>query len=251
MKISLIIPVYNEAPHLERFLKAIDEVVLPIPRELVIVDDCSTDHSREIIRRYPFRSEVQRIEQAENRGKGAAVATGIARATGQIIGIQDADFEYSVEDIARLIEPLCADQADIVFGSRFKKDCRQVHRTFHYAVNRFLTLLSNLTSGLFLSDMETCYKFFRSEIIQNIRLESKRFGFEPEVTAKIARLNVRVIELPIAYFPRGYAEGKKITWQDGIAAVRHILFFNLFAKMQTWYSPELPSSYIPSKRLLL
>mgnify|MGYP006292311841 CR=1 FL=1 len=147
--------------------------------------------------------------------------------------------------------PLIEDKADIVYGSRFKKDCRQVHRTFHYAVNRLLTLMSNLLSGLFLSDMETCYKFFKAEIIQNIRVVSPRFGFEPEITAKIARLNVRVIEMPISYFPRNYAQGKKITWRDGIAALRHILYFNLLDRRQDWFSKSLPAHYLPKGRQLL
>ena len=251
MKVSLIIPIYNEAPHLEEFLRRIDQIKLPIPVELVIVDDCSTDGSRDIVQKFAFRSEVNFYKHSKNCGKGAAVAQGIRLATGDILGIQDADFEYSLDDVTALLVPLIEDKADIVYGSRFKKDCRQVHRTFHYAVNRLLTLLSNLLSGLFLSDMETCYKFFKAEIIKNIKLESRRFGFEPEVTAKIARLNVRVIEIPISYFPRNYAAGKKITWRDGIAALRHIVYFNVFDQRRHWFSETLPTQYIPHGRQLL
>jgi glycosyltransferase involved in cell wall biosynthesis len=226
-------------------------VALPIRRELVIVDDCSSDGSRDIVKSFPFKSEVIFHEHTENRGKGAALHAGIRRATGDFIGIQDADFEYSVDDIPSLLVPLIEGRADVVFGSRFKKDCRQVHRTFHYVVNRFLTLLSNLASGLFLSDMETCYKFFKAEVIKGIALESLRFGFEPEVTAKIARLDLRVMELPISYFPRNYAQGKKITWRDGIAAIRHIIYFNLIADRKRWYDAKLPPHYVPQGRLLL
>lgn len=251
LKLSLIIPIYNEASHLEAFLRQVDKITLPVPVELVIVDDCSTDGSRKIVQSFPFRSEINFYQQPENRGKGAAVAQGIRLATGDIIGIQDADFEYSLDDIAALLGPLIEDKADIVYGSRFKKDCRQVHRTFHYAVNRLLTLMSNLFSGLFLSDMETCYKFFKAEIIKNIRLESRRFGFEPEITAKIARLNVRMIEMPISYFPRNYAQGKKITWRDGIAALRHIVYFNLLDQRRYWFSKDLPARYLPNGRMLL
>jgi glycosyltransferase involved in cell wall biosynthesis len=226
-------------------------VPLPIRRELVIVDDCSSDGSRDIVKSFPFKSEVIFHEHTENRGKGAALHAGIRRATGDFIGIQDADFEYSVDDIQGLLMPLIEGRADVVFGSRFKKDCRQVHRTFHYMVNRFLTLLSNLASGLFLSDMETCYKFFKADIIKGIALESLRFGFEPEVTAKIARLDLRVMELPISYFPRNYAQGKKITWRDGVAAIRHIVYFNLIADRKRWYDATLPPHYVPEGRLLL
>ena len=251
MKVSLVIPVYNEARHLTKFLDLIDSVELPLPRELVIVDDFSTDGSREILRNYKFKSEVVYFEQPRNQGKGAAVAAGISRATGNVIGVQDADFEYDVKDVPKLLQPLIEGRADVVFGSRFKKDGHQVHRTFHYAINRFLTLMSNLLSGLFLSDMETCYKFFRADIIKNISLESKRFGFEPEITAKVARLNLRVMEMPISYHPRNYAAGKKITWKDGVAALRHIVYFNLFSDRKEWFSKSMALELIPTGRQLL
>lgn len=243
-KISLIIPVFNEARHLRRFLEAIDRISLPLPCELVIVNDGSRDESCEIVRQFPFVCQVQFVELQFNKGKGAAVAAGIQRATGSIVGIQDADFEYHFDDIARLVEPIIEGRADVVYGSRFKKDSSQVHRTFHYLANRALTLMSNFASGIFLSDMETCYKFFRAEVIQNINLESRRFGFEPEVTAKIARLNLRISELPISYFPRRYAEGKKITWRDGMAAIWHILYFNFFDDRKRWFRKELPREFI-------
>ncbi len=245
MKLSLVIPVFNEVDHLEKFLELIDGIKFSIEKELVLVDDCSTDGSREILKNYQFKSEHILIEQKTNSGKGAALVTGIEKASGDIIGIQDADFEYDPSDITTLLLPLIEGKADVVYGSRFKATAPQVHRTVHYLVNRLLTILSNLLSGLYLSDMETCYKFFKSDVIKNIKLEASRFGFEPEVTAKIARLKLRVQELPVSYFPRNYLEGKKITWKDGVAAIRHIIYFNLFANHKDCFKNSLPQSYIP------
>lgn len=242
--ISLVIPVYNEGEHLNRFLQLIDSLALPAEKELVFVNDCSRDNSKEILEQFSFRSRHQIIHHEVNKGKGAALKTGIARASGNIVGIQDADFEYDPSEIHTLVEPLLADKADVVFGSRFKRT-HQVHRTIHYLGNRFLTLFSNLCSGLYLSDMETCYKFFRSDIIKNVNLESNRFGFEPEITAKIAKLKLRVMEFPISYFPRNYLEGKKITWKDGVAALRHIIYFSYFRSLKESFREELPSHYIP------
>ena len=243
--ISLVIPIYNEARHLERFLKVIDDLELPCAKELVFVDDCSKDGSADIVRNYKFRSKVQTVFKQVNEGKGAALRSGFASATGDIICVQDADFEYDSRDLPKLIQPLLDDRADVVFGSRFKKNAPQVHRTFHYLINRFLTIMSNFASGLYLTDMETCYKLFRRAIIKNISLESNRFGFEPEVTAKVARLKVRVEEYPIAYYPRNYLEGKKITWRDGVAALRHILYFNFVADKKKFFKADMPKDYIP------
>jgi len=244
-KVSLIIPVYNESSHLQRFLEMIDGLQVPIEKELVIVDDCSQDDSRDILGNYSFKSSVVLIYKEHNQGKGAAIRTGIERATGDIIGIQDADFEYETADIPRLLQPLLDDKADVVFGSRFKKSNPQVFRTFHYLVNRLLTIYSNLCSGLYLTDMETCYKFFSANVVRNIRLESNRFGFEPEITAKIAKLKLRVYELPISYYPRNYLEGKKITWKDGIAALRHITYYNFFVKSGKCFKDGMPEEFIP------
>ena len=246
MKISLIVPIYNESSHLEQFLTQLDSLHLEAEKELVFVDDCSKDNSWEILNKFPFKSEVIIQKQPENRGKGAALRRGFELATGDFIGVQDADFEYSLDDIPAIIDPLVKGKADVVFGSRFKKNGLQVHRTFHYGVNRILTILSNIFSGLYLTDMETCYKFFKAEIVKNINLESNRFGFEPEITAKVARLKVRIMEVPISYYPRSYMEGKKITWKDGVAAIRHILYFNLAQKPQTFFKPDMPKKYIPS-----
>lgn len=245
MKVSLIIPVYNEAGHLKEFFERVDALELPVPKELVIVNDRSTDGSAAIIDSFPFTSETRIIHQPVNRGKGAAIHAGIDAASGDVIGVQDADFEYSMADIPALLAPLIEDRADVVYGSRFKKSGEQVHRTFHYLVNRILTFLSNLCCGLYLTDMETCYKFFRRDIITNIKLESQRFGFEPEVTAKIAKLKIRIHELPISYFPRNYLQGKKISWKDGVAALRHIFYFNFISKPDVYLKSGLPERYIP------
>jgi glycosyltransferase involved in cell wall biosynthesis len=246
MKVSLVIPVYNEAGHLSEFLRQVDALSFEgIEKELVIIDDCSRDESANILRSYQFSSQVQVHFQEANQGKGAAIRKGVELATGDIIGVQDADFEYSMEDLPAIIAPIVAGKAEVVFGSRFKATVVQVHLTFHYLINRFLTTLSNLCSGLYLTDMETCYKFFRADVIKNIKLESNRFGFEPEITAKIATLKLRIIEVPIWYFPRNYLEGKKITWKDGLAALNHIVVFNFLRKPQDYLCSDLPKQYIP------
>lgn len=246
MKLSLVIPIYNEEEHLAEFLQRIDSLELPCTKELVFVDDFSKDNSFEILQKHTFKSEHKIFRQDKNMGKGAALRRGFVEATGDFVGVQDADFEYSLQDILALIKPLLEGRADIVYGSRFMRGTGQVHRTFHYLINRFLTTLSNLCSGLYLSDMETCYKFFRAEILKNITIESNRFGFEPEVTAKISRLKARVVELPISYFPRNYMEGKKITWKDGVAALKHIVTFNFFRSPRTYIKDSMPKKYIPS-----
>lgn len=251
MRVSLVIPIYNEAQHLQEFLTRVDALQLPAEKELVFVNDCSTDDSRTILDKHLFASKHIIVHQSANQGKGAALQTVFAHATGDIVGVQDADFEYDMDDLASLLVPIIEGRADIVYGSRFKKSGEQVHRTFHYLVNRILTILSNLCTGLYLTDMETCYKFFRREIIANIKLESQRFGFEPEITAKIARLKVRIFELPISYYPRDYMQGKKITWRDGIAAVWHIVNYSLLVKPDTYLSKNMPARYIPEGSLWL
>lgn len=251
--LSLIIPIYNEAGHLEKFLTQIDELSFDgAEKELVFVDDASKDDSLKILQAFQFQTpKVQIHSQEKNQGKGAALHKGFELASGDFIVVQDADFEYDSDDLKVLIVPLLEGKADVVYGSRFKKSGTQVHRTFHYLINRLLTMISNAVSGLYLTDMETCYKLFRAEIIQNIHLESNRFGFEPEVTAKIARLKVRVKEFGISYFPRNYMEGKKITWKDGVAALWHIVYFNFFASKAKFFKPSMPEHYIPKDRQLL
>ncbi|MEP6781438.1 MAG: glycosyltransferase family 2 protein, partial [Gemmatimonadaceae bacterium] len=201
MTLSLVIPVYNEARQLREVLERLDRVQWPCPVELVVIDDCSTDRSWDVIVEYNKQRPLTAVRQTVNRGKGAALRVGFSHATGEIISVQDADFEYAPEDLVLLVNDILLDRADIVYGSRFHKSGHNVHRTFHYLVNRALTFLSNILSGLYLSDMETCYKVFKAEILKSIELESNRFGFEPEITAKIAKLKVRVHEFPIQYFP--------------------------------------------------
>ncbi len=229
-KISVIIPVYNEERHLVDVLDRILSVNYGAETEFIVVDNHSTDSSWEILCKYSQNKKNMTIfQQTRNFGKGSSLHRGFELATGDIIAIQDADFEYDPQDLCDLLKPILSDQADVVYGSRFKKSNLQVHRTFHYLMNRFLTFFSNLMSGLYLTDMETCYKVFRSDILKNIPLDSKRFGFEPEVTAKIAKLGLRVYELPISYYPRTVLQGKKVNWRDGLEALWLIVKYNLTA----------------------
>lgn len=245
--LSLVVPVYNEATHLRRWCELMFAQDFGVPTEFVFVDDCSTDGSRDILREVAHRPDVQLILQERNRGKGAAVARGIAATRGDVVLFQDADFEYSPKDIPAMIQPILEDEADVVFGSRYKNS-RLVHRTFHYAVNRLLTAFSNLASGLYLTDMETCYKAFRGDIIRGIRLVSPRFGIEPEVTAKVAALKARVAEVPIRYSPRTYLEGKKIKWTDGVAALWFIVRFNADQKGLRDAVSGVPEAYRINRR---
>jgi len=227
LKLSLVIPVYNESPHLQEFFERLFKIKYQVPVEYIIVDDRSTDQSWQIVQEAAKQNTaVRAFRQDVNRGKGAALHKGFELASGEIIAVQDADFEYDPRDLIKLIQPIIDDQADIVFGSRFRATTAQVHNTFHYLINRLLTMISNIFSGLYLSDMETCYKVFRADILKSMDLESKRFGFEPEVTALVAKLRVRVHEYAISYFPRGYLEGKKINWKDGVAALWFIFKYN-------------------------
>lgn len=242
-KLSLIVPVYNEARQLEQVVRKLMAAFCPIEREWIFVDDQSTDGSTIILERLQNEFPFRLLKQPQNQGKGAAVIRGIQEATGDFIMIQDADFEYDPSDIPTLLQPLLENRADVVFGSRFKAT-HQVHRTYHYFVNLFLTGISNLLSGIYLTDMETCYKLFRADLIQSMRLKSKRFGIEVELTASIAKTKARLFELPISYFPRTRLQGKKIGWRDGVAAFFHLLYFNLFQKLEDAYDPErLPPRY--------
>lgn len=245
-KLSLIIPVYNEATQLKDFIRQIEQVKFPIARELIFVDDASNDGSDLILETFPFSTEHQLVRHQKNRGKGAAIRSGLAAATGTIVGIQDSDFEYNPREIAAVIEPLLADTADIVMGSRFVRGKCPGESAAHYLANQLLTKLSNLFTGQNLTDMETCYKFMPADIIKNIRLVSNRFGFEPEITAKIARLNVRIAELPVSYRPRSAETGKKLNWRDGVAAIGHILRFNLFTRAKHFIRPDMPQKYLPA-----
>jgi glycosyltransferase involved in cell wall biosynthesis len=240
-RLSVIVPVYNEVPQLKNVIRILMTAPCPIPREWIFVDDCSTDGSLQILRELAAEYQFRLIAQEQNQGKGAAVIRGIEEATGEYIMIQDADFEYDPRDIPSLMEPLLQDRADVVYGSRFKKNAPQVHRTYHYFVNRFLTLSSNLLSGIYLTDMETCYKIFRSGLLKSMNLQSRRFGIEVELTAYVAKSQARIHELPISYYPRTRLQGKKINWRDGFAALFHLIRFNLMTSPeQAFKKSEIP-----------
>src|SRR5437762_225453 len=228
MKLSIVVPVYNEKLTIDRVLERIQNTAYE--KEIIVVDDCSTDGTREILRSFDPSARfpsARFLYQPVNQGKGAALRTGIAAATGDIVIIQDADLEYDPADYAVLIQPITAGLADVVYGSRFLSGPHRVLLFWHSLGNRILTLLSNMFTDLNLTDMETGYKAFRRELFSKITIEENRFGFEPEITAKVARLRVRLYEVPISYFGRDYSEGKKITWKDGFAALFCILKYNL------------------------
>ncbi len=225
MKVSIIMPVWNERETIEEIVRRVLELDLEL--ELLIVDDASSDGTAEVLD--SISDPRVRIEgHAENQGKGAAIRTAIPLATGDVIVIQDADLEYDPSQIPTLVEPIAQGLADVVYGSRFLGGPHRVHLFWHYMANQVLTFLSNLLNNLNLTDMETCYKCVRRELLQSLRLRSNRFGFEPEVTAKLARLRARFYEVPISYYGRDYAEGKKIGWRDGVAALGAILRYRLF-----------------------
>jgi glycosyltransferase involved in cell wall biosynthesis len=228
MKLSIVVPIYNEAPQLEKVVRMLFSVDLPVKAEWIFIDDKSGDNSLIILKKLQQEFELTILELKKNSGKGAALREGIKFASGDLIIFQDADFEYDPRDIPQLIGPLLNNEADIVFGSRFKETNFQVHKTYHLLINKFLTFLSNVLSGIFLTDMETCYKVFRSDILKSMNLKSNRFGIEIELTAYLAKTSVRIFEMPIRYYPRTKLQGKKINWKDGVAALRHLIYFNLF-----------------------
>ncbi len=230
MKLSVVIPVYNEEATVEEILGRVRAVELPgaMERELVVVNDASTDGTAEVLAPLDGTDGIRVLTHPVNRGKGAALATGFGAATGDVVLIQDADLEYDPEEYPKLLEPILEGHADVVYGSRFMGS--QAHRVlyfWHLVGNRFLTLLSNAFTNINLTDMETCYKVFRREVLEGLRIEEDRFGFEPEITAKIAAGRWRIYEVGISYHGRTYAEGKKIGWKDGVRAVWCILKYNL------------------------
>jgi glycosyltransferase involved in cell wall biosynthesis len=221
--LSVIVPVYNEATTIREIVARIRAV--PVEKEIVIVDDFSTDGTRDVLRELEKTDGVRVFYHERNRGKGAAIRTGIPEIRGEIAVIQDADLEYSPEEYPRLMGPILDGRADVVYGSRFKGGECRVLLFWHYVGNRLLTTVSNMFTNLNLTDMETCHKVFRSEVLKTIPLRADRFGFEPEITAKVARRKCRVYEIPISYHGRDYSEGKKIGWKDGVAAFYFILRF--------------------------
>ncbi len=229
MKLSVVVPVYNEKDTVETIIKTL-RAVNDIDMEIIIVDDYSTDGTRDL---YPkLEKEVDQIILHEkNMGKGAALRTGFKHAKGDCVIVQDADLEYDPNEFHLLLRPIINGKADVVYGSRFQgSGPHRVLFFWHFVGNKMLTLLSNMFTNLNLTDMETCYKLFKREVIQNIRIEENRFGFEPEITAKIAKRNLRIYEVGISYFGRTYAEGKKIGMKDAIRAFYCIIKYNLFAK---------------------
>lgn len=227
MKLSVVIPCYNEKTTIHKIVAAVHASPYP-DKELIIVDDCSTDGTREILEKEVAALVDRVIYHPHNQGKGAALRSGFKAATGDVVIVQDADLEYDPDEYGRILEPIIQGKADVVYGSRFMGG--QAHRVlyfWHRMGNGLLTLLSNMFTNLNLTDMETCYKAFRRDIIQSIVIEENRFGFEPEITAKIAKMKCRIYEIGISYYGRTYEEGKKIGWRDGVRAIWCILKYNL------------------------
>ena len=239
MVLSVIIPVYNEERSVEAILHKVFSVV---PRkEVIVINDCSSDRTKERINAveaqfrakpeaFPYMQNFRVVHKERNEGKGAAIRTAVPLATGDVVLIQDADLEVNPDEYPRLLEPFEIHKADIVFGSRFQMaGTRRVFKTHRYLANRFLTILSNLLSGMYITDMETCYKVFRREVIQSFTLKSDRFGIEPELAAYAAKSRSIIYEVPISYTPRDHSQGKKLKWWDGVKAILAIIRFNLFS----------------------
>lgn len=226
MKLSVIIPVYNEVHTILKIIQKVREV--PLDKEILVVDDGSTDGTRDLLRE--SGEGIELFCHETNQGKGAAIRTAIPHLTGDLVVIQDADLEYDPSEYSKLISPIVNGKADVVYGSRFLGGPHRVLLFWHSIGNKIVTALSNMLTNLNLTDIETGYKIFRAEVLKGIRIESNRFGFEPEITAKIAKMGWRIYEIPISYWGRDYTEGKKISWTDGLAAIYWILKYNLFRR---------------------
>ncbi len=235
MKLSIIIPVYNEVGTIAEVIRRVLVAPVDLPKEVIVVDDCSTDGTRECLqelvkntRSDTGEATLKVLSHAQNLGKGAAIQTAIAKTTGTMIIIQDADLEYDPEDYPVLLQPILGGRADVVFGNRFHGGTHRVLYFWHSLGNRLLTTICNMLTNLNLTDMEVGYKAFRAEVLKQIPIRSQRFGFEPEVTVKVAKLGCRIYEVPIAYHGRTYAEGKKIGWRDGVAALGQMIWYRFF-----------------------
>ena len=235
MRLSVVMPVYNEAKTIEEAVRRVRDV--PISKEVIIVDDGSTDGTRDILKRVAedltnpgdSLNEIGVFFQSENQGKGAAIKAGLAHVKGDIVLIQDADLEYDPQDYVKLLEPIVSGHADVTYGSRFSGGgAHRVLYFWHYLGNQALTLFSNMITNLNLSDMEVGYKVFRTDVLKGIDIKSKRFGFEPEITVKLAKKGCRIYEVPISYYGRTYQEGKKITWKDGVQALYSLIRFRFW-----------------------
>ncbi|MFH1079525.1 MAG: glycosyltransferase family 2 protein [Pseudomonadota bacterium] len=227
MKLSVVMPVFNEVRTIEEIVARVQSA--PLEKEIVIIDDCSTDGTVDVLGKIADQSEsIKVFYHDRNRGKGAALRTGFANVQGDVVIIQDADLEYDPREYPRILGPILDGLADVVYGSRFLGGPHRVMFFWHYVGNQFLTLLSNMLSNLNLTDMETCYKAFRKEVLKDLTLKSDRFGFEPEFTLKVAKRKFRIYEVPISYSGRTYEEGKKINWKDGVAAIIAIIRFRFF-----------------------
>src|SRR4030043_1979231 len=227
MKLSVVVAAFDERATIAEVIRRVQAVDVGLDKEIIVVDDGSADGPRTILQALPF-PELKLALHGKNRGKGAALRTGFAKAEGDIVLVQDADLEYDPREYARLLEPILDGRADVVYGSRFLGGPHRVLYFWHYVGNRFLTTFSKMLSTLNPTDMETCYKVFRREVLGKIALKSSRFGFEPEITMKVAKLKCHVYEVPISYSGRDYSEGKKIGWRGGLAALFHLVRFRFF-----------------------
>lgn len=229
MKLSILIPCYNERETIETILSRVEAVQIPWEKEIIVVDDCSTDGTKDLLQKHPLRSKITHlILHPTNQGKGAAINSGLSLASGDVLIIQDADLEYNPQEYAKLLKPIEDGVAEVVYGSRFLSgDCHRVLYFWHSVGNKVLTLLSNMMTNLNLTDMETCYKLFTRKIYSQLTIEERRFGVEPEITAKIAKMHAVIYETGISYYGRTYAEGKKISYKDGFSALWCIIKYNL------------------------